>query len=205
MNWVLSGVLFCLFIAVEFFHLFSLDAINPYAIYAFEVMFTTLCWAILKNFEWKIRAIKIQDTLILLLTLIAGFGIFSFAKVQLIEIPFDFKNPEMVLFLLVIGPILEELVYRGALWGVFTEFGRRLKPQQATALAFGLTTTLFAYSHYFMIFSLPESFSAFIRYQGAYTLGLGLVCGWVRMRIGLRAAIGFHAAFNFGFWLCAVI
>lgn len=187
-----------LFIAIDFFGVFSVDAIHAYAIYAFELLFVVFVTVIYRNLEWKRRAFSFGFMVAVFFSLVCGFGIYEFAGVLGYGIPFQMKDPETILFLLLIGPILEEFVFRSALWRLSTELVK------APWMVFLLTSILFSYSHYLMIRTAPETMHGFIRYQAIYTLGLGLMAGGARLYFGLLAAILIHFAFNFGFFFGSI-
>jgi membrane protease YdiL (CAAX protease family) len=106
----------------------------------------------------------------------------------------DIKSKETAFFLLAVAPILEELVFR------FTLFAAIKRATDETK-AWIITSLLFSYSHLHAIWFVPTEYSKFLIYQTAYTLPLGLVCGFmVRKRGSLIAAILVHAAFNLGFY-----
>jgi membrane protease YdiL (CAAX protease family) len=110
-------------------------------------------------------------------------------------IPFSLRDPETVWFLLVAGPVLEELIFRGALWKLFEVVTGSALP------AYLFTAVLFSYSEFHLIHQVKPEYADFVRYQASFCLGLGLFCGGMRMKYGWRAALITHAIFNFGFWL----
>ncbi len=190
--------LIALFWGVSYQAWFALDALSPYTMYGFELTFSVLVAFIYRKFEFKLAPLTFGAGVALFFSLAAGFAIFEGAGVFGYTIPFELKDLETVLFLLLIGPILEEGVFRGALWRLFQEvFG-------TPWVGYLATSVIFSYSHYRVIGEVPESFHGFIRYQAIYTLGLGLFCGGIRVQFGLLAALFTHMAFNFGFWLASL-
>jgi hypothetical protein len=128
-----------------------------------------------------------------------GWIVHRYAQGAELLIPFDFSSTETLVLLLAVGPVLEELLYRGAIWRLFeflfTGAGQR------TWMIVIATSLLFSFSHYHAVFSVPEEFQGFIHFQTLYTLGLGLACAFLRWRVGLLGSILGHVLFNVGFWL----
>jgi membrane protease YdiL (CAAX protease family) len=178
---------------------FSLDSLSAYAEYGFEVIFGGLILALYPRWEWRKNALTLSACVALFFSLAAGLAIFEATSILGYAVPFSFKDPETVLFLLVIGPLLEEWIFRGALWKLLQVItGSNLFSYLSCAV-------LFAYAHYQVIGQIDPQYAGFVRYQAIYTLGLGLFCGGMRMQYGWRAAWLTHIAFNFGFWLGALL
>lgn len=189
-----SVALLILYFGVEYFHWFSVEAISAHAIYFFEAIWVALVWIIFKKIgligKWSIKS---SACLVVLLPF--GWIVHAFARQQGIVIPFDFSSTETILFLLLIGPVLEELVFRGAMWRLIEVCYSK------TFLLILITSLIFSYSHYQAVFSVPDEYKPFIYYQTAYTFVLSLICARLRIRIGLVGAIIAHILFNLGFWL----
>ena len=137
------------------------------------------------------------------LSLAAGAGVFKLATPLGLEIPFQFNSLEILFFLLIVAPVLEELIFRWLLW----------KPIETVAkkpfVALIVCALVFSYSHFhplvFIVF-IPNELRDFIYYQTAYTFLLGLGCGYYVYRYAsLSAAIAIHFAFNLGFYLASFI
>lgn len=115
------------------------------------------------------------------------------------SIPFDVSNWEGILILVLFGPLLEEVLFRGALWGLFEKILKR--PQWA----WWMTSIVFSLAHFKVYFYLPEMYQGFVLYQSLYTLGLGLIWGWRYLqKRNLFPLILMHVAFNFGFYLMSL-
>ncbi len=184
------------FILVRFFAYRYLDVVSEYATYVFEAIFMVLV-------AWFVRFSFFKPTIITrlgIVTLIslglAGFGAHRLAVSLPVVIPFDFQDREVLLFLLVLGPILEELLFRGALT-------QCLKGVFRFSMVWGLMScALFAFSHLFAYFSVPPEYQPFVVYQGLYTFILAAVLLILRVRTdGLWVPIIGHALFNLGFYL----
>ena len=190
--------LIAVFIGVEYFGVFSVDALSSYAMYGFECLFFGTVLAIYRGLEWKTDDFTLGSIVTVFLSLVCGFAAYEFSSVLGFPIPFAMKEVETLILLLLVGPILEELVFRSALWRLGTELVK------APWFAFLFTSVLFSFAHYQMIETAPASYQGFIRYQAVYTLGLGLLAGGVRLHFGLLGAVLIHLAFNFGFFLGSI-
>ena len=188
-----------LYLGVTLAGWFSLDALSPYAEYGFEALFGGVIFALYRNWEFKKGPFTLVACVAFLFALVCGFAVYEFTSVFGYSIPFQMKDPETVLFLLFVGPLLEEWVFRGAVW-------KLVEVITGTPLvSYLLSAVLFSYAHYHVINEVAPEYAGFVRYQAIYTLGLGLFCGGMRMQYGWRAAWVTHVAFNFGFWLGALL
>ena len=195
---IIAGtVLVAVFVLMEYVFQGSIDSISPYAIYIAELLFVLCSWFTLRNFEFlKKKQFTITSALPFLL--LAAFGwVTHVVLVALLKVavPFDFHSSETLLFLLLLGPVLEELLFRGALISIFKSF------RLPTALLVLLSATCFSYSHYKVITTVPETFHLFIYAQTLYTFLLGAICAFIYLRRGLVFSVLGHLLFNFGFWL----
>ena len=187
-----------LYCGVAFAGWFALDSLSPYAEYGFEAVFGCIILLIYRNWEWKKKSFTFGAGVAFFFALAAGFAVFEASGVLGYALPFSVQDPETVLFLLVLGPVLEEWIFRGALWRLFETITGSPWP------AFLVTAAIFSYSHYDLVSGLEPKYLPFMRYQAIYTLGLGLFCGGLRLQFGWSAALIAHVAFNFGFWLAAI-
>jgi membrane protease YdiL (CAAX protease family) len=173
-----------------------LDSIHNYASYVFEVVFVVVTLKLLPNPE-KEKSVPgrklVRDFAI---SSIAGFIVFKLANVFSLPIPFDLSSTMNLLLLLLIGPILEELLFRGALWRLF-----RTMISKASAIMV-ITSVLFSLAHFTAWFRVPIDLQPFILFQTGYTLLLGLYCGLRRSQtLGISAPVFCHLGFNLGFYL----
>ncbi|OQW46105.1 MAG: hypothetical protein A4S09_16860 [Proteobacteria bacterium SG_bin7] len=186
-------ILLFVYIGLRFIYPASLDQIGPYAPYAFEVIF---CINAVYLFRSRLKLkIKFNKTIFwyLLTTTVAGFCVFSLALPLGLFIPFNLKNPELIFLLIVIGPILEEFIFRFAFW-------HALEKLFSNKLALPLTTVIFSYSHFQAYFLVPADFKHFVIYQTIYTLFLGWWLGSCYRKYSvLSIPILFHIVFNLGF------
>lgn len=187
--------LIVLFIGVCYRDWFALDAMSPYAIYGFQVGFAILVSTLYKPLEWSKASFNFAGIVAILFCFASGFAVFEFAGVLGHSVPYEMRDSETLLFLLLISPVLEEWLYRGVLWRLF----ERLAQTEWVSLIG--TSALFAYSYFQVISSVPGNFHSFVQYQTAYTFGLALFCAGMRVHYGLKGAFAAHLAFNLGFLL----
>ena len=184
-----------IFILADFVFATQIDAVSFYALYWFEALLVLAVFAYFKGIFWMDQKQKVRWLSLSMLTAFLGAGSHILSHQMALPNPFDFENPEVLLFLLLIGPVLEEFVFHGALWRLLETF------IQKKWILITITALFFAYAHYRVIDTVPEELRSFIQYQGAYALVLGGICGVLRSRYGLVAATLAHLFFNFGFWL----
>ena len=127
--------------------------------------------------------------------IILGFLTFKIAILKNIPIPFELNKKEVIIFLLLIGPILEELIFRFCIQNLSKKIGHSF-------LAIGISSILFSFSHFIAYFSVPEGLKVFVIYQAIYTLLLGL---WWSINYqknnSITQVIFLHIFFNLGFYL----
>lgn len=191
---VLSAALLVLYFVVMFPLLHQLDKLGDYASYLFELGFIVVTGILFRRrLGFRIPGWE-SSAPDLALGLLGGFFAYRLAAPLGLPIPFDLSSGETTLLLLLIGPLIEEFVFRMALWELFFEFvhGR-------TSILI-LTSAVFSFAHFFAWFSVPVQLHGFVIYQTLYTFGLGLYCGWRKQRTGsMVAPVLVHMAFNLGF------
>ncbi len=188
---VFSSYLFLRVISPQY-----LDSVHIYASYAFEL--AMVLWALARlsaRSEFYFKPSKQLGAITLLLAL-AGWGAHSGATQLGLVVPFDTSSLETKVFLLVVAPVLEELLFRQTFWKQFESI--RL-PKMGVWM---LTSIFFSLAHLNAIRFVPSDLYTFIYYQTVYTLLLGLACGWAREKqTSVAPSILLHAAFNLGFFL----
>lgn len=189
----------CVYLVIRFGFTTQLDALGTYASYIFETI--CLLFATLLLGKKTLTALKTPKATLygFIVALIAGFSIFKVAVLFGIGIPFDLSGSETILFLLVIAPILEESIFRLFLWEPLQSLtGRPL-------FVLLVTSVLFSYSHLHAIWFVPVEMQNFVIYQTAYTLVLGIGCGYFMYRYySLAGAILIHFGFNLGFFISSL-
>lgn len=171
-----------------------LDSLGVYASYVFE--FAVIAVGVGLARRGFLEKIKISTRALPFIAVAfgAGFSVFLLSTPLGIAIPFDLGQTETILFLLLIGPLIEELLFRFVLWQGFAQVGAKW--------AFPVTTILFSYSHFHSYWIVDSQFYPFVFYQTAYTAVLSLICGYlVLKKNSWTGAWLAHLAFNLGFYL----
>lgn len=131
-------------------------------------------------------------------SLLAGFLVLVLAKVLNTEIPFSMSNPFVLFFLVLVGPLLEELVFRFALWHGFESI---TKCQRG---AIFLTSVIFGLAHFKSVFMILPAYMTFISFQFVYTI---IVSYWWGERYieskSISIPVIYHIMFNLGFGIGA--
>ena len=168
-----------------------------YYSYGFEVLFVTLSYLFFKSTTlWK----KTTSRFLFNLLASLGMGIVTHhtAKYFNLIVPFDFSSLETVILLLFVAPILEEAIFRMAIWDAFSQF-----TDKKWKLIF-ITSFLFMAGHASAYWIVPAEYKGFVLYQSAYVFLLGLFLGQFRFKTSsLNAPILIHFSFNLGFLLSA--
>ncbi|HPI41129.1 MAG TPA: CPBP family intramembrane metalloprotease [Pseudobdellovibrionaceae bacterium] len=193
--YLLLGLVF-FYLAVRFIFTKELDSMGAYSSYIFEVFNVLVAVLLAEKYFTHFFKLNKRSVQFSLGSLFFGFLIFQSASFFKIQFPFDFTQFEMILFLLVVAPLLEEFIFRFFLWYPFE------KLFTSSVIPWILTTLLFSYSHLHAIWFVPAEFHNFIIYQTIYTLFLGAFCGYFVFRYkSLLGAILTHFTFNLGFYL----
>lgn len=167
----------------------------PYEMsYLFELGFVVLVVGVYrKQVSWKwVQKETMKNSIFSF-----GFGFLVAYSVEPLGLPmpFDFSSKETIFLLLIVAPVLEELVFRMALWELIAKIFTSIKLQIC------LSGVLFALGHFLAFFHVPEAYQSFVLYQTGYTLLLGFYLAWNRYRAGtVFNPILFHFCFNFGFY-----
>lgn len=197
---IFSCTIAAAYIVVRFCFTRQLDTIGPYGSYIFELACVAIAIAVsYRNFLTTLKVNKFS-LFGVVAGLVAGFCIFKLALITGIPIPFDLSGTETIVLLLIVAPILEEALFRFFLWQPILFLTKR------PPVVWILTSALFSYSHLHAIWFVPNEIHNFIIYQTAYTLLLGLACGYFVYRYSsLTGAILVHFSFNFGFYLASLL
>lgn len=171
-------------------------SISWYYSYLFEIIFVLIAYFNYRGeFTFK-KVLDQKDALSAFLAFISGVLIFKASGLMGISIPFDFTSFETVFFLLIVAPVLEELIFRMALW----ESLRRLV-ENKWAIISG-STLLFSLGHLMAFWFVPDEFKNFVLYQSVYVILLSQALGWLRFKTNsITTPMLVHFAFNFGFFL----
>jgi membrane protease YdiL (CAAX protease family) len=178
----------------------QIAGVNLYAPYLIEIGLVGLAafsFASLPAFKLKVSPALVAWFVV---SLISGFAVFKIAGLAKITVPFDFTSKETLLFLLIVAPILEELLFRFSYCLPFEKKGFNVYTVGA------ISATLFSLSHLNAIRYVPEEFFSFVYYQTCYTFILGFFCYLLMQRFNrdLSASILLHFFFNLGFFISAL-
>lgn len=185
-----------LYVALRWIWPGVLDSLHAYAGYLFEFIFVGV---VMTNFRERAMDRRLTQPHWLYSAVgIFGAGLLCFqgAVAGGLTIPFDLTDATNLVLLLALAPVLEELVFRGAIWRLLEQI--HSQPRHIWLL----TSAAFSFSHLVVWWHVPADFRSFVLFQAAYTLGLGLYCGYSRRATGkLGAPILVHGLFNLGFYL----
>lgn len=188
------------YIVIRFFYTKELDRLGTNASYYFEVILVCISIANFWNKFKNLIHINYKIVKISLVSFFMGVGIYLFALQLGVLIPFNFRDRESLLFLLIIAPVLEELIFRFFIWSAIYTIKKDL------LIALYSTSIIFSYSHFHSIWFVPNEYRGFIFFQSCYTLILGFACGYSLWRYNsLLGSILIHFVFNLGFYLGFVI
>jgi membrane protease YdiL (CAAX protease family) len=180
-----------------------LDSLHTYGGYAFEALFVISVLSYFRESSPAVPARRIIRTRVALSSILVfagGLACSQAAIANAILIPFDLQDRVNLILLLAIGPVLEEFIFRGALWRLIQHI---LDHDTGVVL---ITSAAFSLSHLLVYWHVPEEFRAFVLFQTSYTVLLGLFCGQYRRSTGSPALpILLHGLFNLGFYAGTLI
>ena len=195
--WTLLAIIY---LVTRFVFTQKLDSMGTYASYVFEVADVGIVILLAGRTFFNYFSISKVALFGAAGSLVAGIAVFRAAGFLSIQIPFDLKGTETLLFLLLIAPVLEELIFRFFLWQPIDRLTRKpLIPWISTSI-------LFSYSHLHAMWFVPKEIQSFIVYQTIYTLFLGLASGYFVFKYrSIAGAIAIHFTFNLGFYLGSLL
>jgi membrane protease YdiL (CAAX protease family) len=175
------------------------ETVNPLYSYLFEVIFVSLVYWFYrtkKNIKLFAFENKLQSVNRLIPWLPIGYIVYRLAVKAQIVIPFEFNTATNILLLLVVAPILEEFIFRLALWEAMDEISSNKE------LQIWVSSILFSVGHLISMFILPPEYRQFILYQAVYVVILGIGSSKMRQESkGIIGSILVHFLFNLGFYL----
>lgn len=191
---VVALIFLLVFILASFVYSEKIDRLDAYAMYIFDALFTIIVVGVYrKQLNLKLRFDK-SVAIQMVLSFALGFLVYRLAVLRSMTIPFNLNEPETILFLILIGPILEEFLFRQALWSsIQTLADNRLAAYLGTSL-------LFAFAHFHAYFFVDDLIRPFIVYQTGYVFIIALWWGFnILKHRSILTTILFHIAFNTGF------
>ena len=179
------------------------ESISPIYSYLFELIFVGVVYWYYQN-KKSIKLFQIENKNHTLLRLLPwpfiGYFIYRLAAHSTIIIPFEFKSATNIILLLVVAPILEELIFRLALWEAVDEINQNKEVQ------IWISSILFSIGHLISFYMLPPDYRPFVMYQAVYVVILGIGASKMRQESkGIIGSILVHFLFNFGFYLGSLV
>ncbi len=195
MNLLLLLLLFFLYLIPSFTFDLYFDFWKGYFPYYYEAAYVVIALIIFK----KEIILRVQDSKALSYGMVRYFlgGVLAvvFARLFSTKMPFDLTDKTTMVFLLLIGPVIEELIFRFSLWKIIE---RVTKSQKA---AFYVTAILFSLAHFKAVLVISVPYLTFVTFQSLYTFLLAVNLGSRYMKNkNILEMIVLHIVFNFGFW-----
>lgn len=163
--------------------------------YVFDIIFVVLITFSFRLFHFKLflhwrgfiaRAIAVIGAALFSLFIVNLFGF---------KAPFKYVD-QLFLQILILAPIVEELIFRQAFYGVFDKYFHNKNHNIL------LNSALFSLSHLPGVWFLPAEFRSFIYVQLLYTFLLGWLCAKSRMKSrAVYEPIVLHFLFNLVFYI----
>jgi membrane protease YdiL (CAAX protease family) len=165
--------------------------------YYYEVAYVIIAFVLFsKKLEFKVDFSKYGKGF--LGSLVAGVLTILLAKGLNTELPFAMNNTFVLFFLVLVGPLLEELVFRFALWHGFESI---TKCQRGTLF---LTSVIFALAHFKSVLMVSAPYMTFISFQFIYVLLVSFWWGekYIQSK-SISVPVIYHILFNLGFGIGA--
>lgn len=184
------------YIAFHFLLPLKFAFLDGYGSYAFEIVFVAVLLYFARGRFRLWAPVKGPYAIEVSMALIFGMLTLQICNWFAIPNPFDLNDPQLLFFLLIVGPILEELLFRQVLWFVFEDLFKSAKS------AWIATAIFFSFGHFYAYLSVPEEFKPFVLYQSIYTLILAFWWGHRYLKYRAYAPVLIlHFTYNFGFYL----
>lgn len=176
-----------------------IDRLGDYASYIFEGVFAAVVMLFYRK-QWHGRFIPREALRNGAWGLAGGAALIAVVRLAHIWVPFAFRDLETILGLLLIGPLLEEALFRQALfWPARALFARPV-------LVIVFSALMFSAGHLYGILSLPAEYRPFVIFQAGYTFLLGIWWGHLELRTrSYWATVAPHFGLNLGFLLAGLL
>ncbi len=189
----LAPLLLIIFIVFRFIIPHTLELI-PFGGLIFDALFSVIAI----SFFWEGLSfinLALNPRLMILYFFMGGL-IYCLGMYSQFSNPFAFESAQTFLMMIIIGPIIEELLFRLGLWKIIENLPFRFKYDSLI-----ITSVLFSFSHFHAYFFVASEFHSFVIYQTIYTLLLGLCLGYeFHKRRSLTTVTIHHMLFNLGFY-----
>lgn len=133
--------------------------LTSWAAYSFEIVFVVVVGFIYRE-RLNLRTSILFALTSSLLATGAGFSIYKLIVSAGLKVPFDFNSGEILFLLLLFGPILEELIFRMALWDSLSDLFKKKND-----LVLITTTLLFSIGRLQAFWSVPLEYRPFVLIQ----------------------------------------
>lgn len=180
----------------------ALEAVSIWIVYGIDIAFVLLVLSVWgKKPDLRIpgtRRVAVEA----LAALLAGASAFFVARQAGLSVPFALDQLTSLMLLGVVAPVLEELVFREAMWQPVHTFLSKVIHRHARGLTLLALAAIFSYAHFDAYFWIPAEYQPFILWQTLYTFLAGL---WWAKRYAETGSLGLtillHFCFNTGFYL----
>lgn len=181
----------------------QIDALGSYASYAIESAFVIAVGFIYRDRIRLGTSIFSETTKSFVPALILGFTIGFGLNPLGLSAPFDFSAAGSISLLVLFGPILEELIFRMALWHPLLDLSQIGESKQHKLIPALGTSALFSYAHFHVYWILPPGeIRSFVIYQTIYVLSLAAVCAYRLIQTNsILSPMAVHIGFNLGFFI----
>lgn len=169
---------------------------TPFYSYGFELLIILVAY--FKYFRPSLLNLTTSKQTLSLTGVSFLFGLMAhkIASSSGIFIPFDFQDYTSIIILIIIAPIIEEFLFRFALWEPLDDLFK-----DDLTVAF-ISSFLFSLAHFLAVSFADGDTKIFVAYQTLYTLCLGIFCSWARVYANsLLLPLIIHFAFNLGFYV----
>jgi membrane protease YdiL (CAAX protease family) len=191
---VLSALVLLLFVVGRLGGDAWFRSLSGYQSYYVEIAFIVAVSVLFhQRLKYRFGWDRLLPTL-LALNAVAGFLFCWGADALGLAVPFDAESSSFIFLLVIVGPFIEEALFRHALWAP-KEVLLRSRP-----VIWVTSAVLFSLMHLQAYSAVPESVRGFVAYQAFYTFLAGLFWAWARSRYGtFWVPFLLHAMFNAGF------
>ena len=193
-----AALIFSFYFLSRAFLFDRIDSHYWFASYLFELLFVAGIWALYRKRVWfnfiPDRTVVRDGVIVFFVGFFIFLGISSFD----VPVPIPLEDGKAVFLLLTVSPMLEEGIFRLALWFPLLVIFEKRNP----AIIIAVSSLLFALSHLPAARYVPEEYVSFVVIQTFYTLGLGSICAyWMYRTSSLMYPMFFHFLFNLGFYV----
>lgn len=170
-SWAIGSLIFLVYGILKFLINPHLQFLNGYDSLLTELVFSiSVVYFFRSWFSWQpfVEPFQLFE---FFLAISGGMFVYLMLRILVVPIPLDLESIPIIILLIFVGPLVEELLFRGALWAAL----RKIFPSPVF-LCVG-SAILFSLAHLESYLWVSESYRPFVLVQGFYTLLLGLWWG----------------------------